>query len=583
MPRLNPVKVTSLKPNYDKLVQTSAKYDALYDEIYSKFSALQGETSQRITRNLEDKQFYLGDSSVHWGVTEEVGDIHPIVNYSATVINKYADLLTAGEIPGIQMISPNETKLMKAYASGGENLIYKILEENYFSKNLHYGAVNGSMLGDSFFHCYYDPDKEVGGKKGSAVVESISPFFIRVGFAQDNWDNIEYWISESRMTPSEIKRKYDISVDSAMNIPSKASGGSTVNAPFDGSPVETSKTYIPMATVLNYHDKEKDALLIGDQAIMVKENSGNHGLYHIRNRTAPNEPWGYPDHYNIKDTNILLNKHYGQAKEIIDNHAGPIIIDKGAVLQGKRIKKRANIVVTTSAWGPGEGLDYLQWNGNLFPITEQIRETTKTLFDLSEMPQAAFGSFQPGETSGFALTVQMQPTLMRVKIKQNAEWGPNMIEMFRYLLKLTLKNDKSIGLPEKVADFDIKIHWPNPLPREDAREIQNQVALISNRIVSKETARQNLLIEDTVEEEQKIEKEQLREAELAAESQVKGQEILQKAVPQQGQGETAVGQEIQPGQAPEQNFPRFAEEERATPQNLELEGGESIAETSKGL
>jgi len=576
------IKLTQLKPNYEKLLVESKKFDPLYAEIYNKFSGLTAETSQRITRQLADKNFYLGDHTEHWDIPYSLGDTHPIVNYSAAVINKYADLLTAGEFPGVQVASPTEDEAAKGYASAAENLIYRILDVNGFARKIHYGAVNGSMLGDAFFYVYWDPDKEVGGKKGSAVIDSLSPFFVRVGFAKDNWDDIEYWVSESKMSPTAIESKWGVKLEgSSLSYALAPSGGATTNAPFDGTPVEVQKTYIPMVTVIEYHDKDKDSVLIGDQAIFVRKNKGHHGLFHIRNRTAPNEPWGYPDHYNIKESNKLLNRLYGQANEIIESHASPIIIDKGGVLGGTRLKKRHNVVITTSPFGPGEGLEYLQWSGNIFPVEQQIQEVTKTIYDLAEMPAAAFGSFQPGTFSGFALSIQMQPTLMRVKIKQNAEWGPNLVEMYRYLLKLTLENNKGIGLSPKVADFDIKIRWPNPLPREDAREIQNQVALVTNRLISRETSRQNLLIEDVVEEGQKIAKETVEEAQVAGQAQAAVQAAMQPQPQVQGEGETALNTPIQPGQAPEQAFPNFPEENRETPQSMGLEGGASIAPTSE--
>jgi hypothetical protein len=576
-----PIKITELKPNWDKLVPESKKYDPLYAEIYDKYSTLAGETAQRITRNVEDKQFYLGELNQHWDVAADVGEDLPVVNYSHAVINKYADLLSAGDIPGVQVIAPNEDETLKAYASGAENLIYKILSTNNFARKLHYGSVNASMLGDAFFYVYWDQSKDIGGKKGGVVIESISPFFIRVGFAKDNWDDIDYWISETKMSPSLVKERWGIEPPegTVTAIPGTV-GGSNQNAPFDGTAVEGQKTYTPMVLVIDYHDKEKDAVLVGDMAVFVKKNKGNHGLYHIRNRTAPNEPWGYPDHYNIKDPNRILNKLYGQAKEIIESHAGPIIVDKGNVLGGKKLKTRHNIVVTTAPYAPGEGLEYLQWQGNIFPIDKQIADTTAVIHDLSEMPAAAFGAYQPGTTSGFQLTVQMQPTLMRIKIKQNAEWGPNIIELFRFALQQVLENDRSVGLPKEVADFEIKIRWPNPLPREDAKEIQNQILLTQNKLVSRETARQSLLIDDVVEEEKKIEAETLKEAEVMATAQAQAQAILQPQVPGM-EGQPQMTGPVQPGQMINNNK-KPPEEERATPQRLGIEGGESIAPTSKG-
>lgn len=575
------IKVTQLKPDFEKLLPENSKYDPLYAEIYSKFSALTSETASRVSRNLDDKNFYLGEYSEHWDDSPNVGDVRPIVNYSAAIVNKYADLLTAGEVPGIQVISPSEDEQVKAYASAAENILYRVLDHNQFARLMHYGAVNGSMLGDTFFHIYWDAEKTVGGAKGSVVINNVSPFFIRVGFARDNWDDIDYWISESRVSPSFVKNKWGIEVPATYSMATTASGGSSINAPFDSSPVESSKTYIPMVTLCEYHDAEKDAILVGDQAVLVKQNSGNHGLYHIRNRTAPNEPWGYPDHYNIKEQVKSLNKLHGQAQEIVKYHAAPAIIDKGNVLGGKRLKSRSNVVITTTPYGPGEGLEYLQWSGNIFPVDQLIKEVTTNIHDLAEMPAAAFGSYQPGTASGFALSIQMQPTLMRVKIKQNAEWGPNLTEMFHYILKLIIENDKSVKLPKEVADFDIRIRFPNPLPREDAREIQNAVALVTNKLTSKETARQSLLVEDVVEEEKRIEREAIKEAEVAAEQQKIAMEAQMQAQAQvQGQGETALNSPIQPGQAAEQAFPAFQEEQRPTAQKLGLEGGESIAPTS---
>ena len=578
------VTVKELKPNVEKLSIDSKLYDPLYAEIFDKYSVLRGETSRRITNNLEDKNFYLGEDSVHWETSPEVGELRPVINYAHAIVNKYSDLLTAGETPGVQMQSPTEDETIKAYASAGENLIYRILDDNNFARKLHYASVNASMLGDAFFHAYWDPNREVGGKKGAAVVDTISPFFIRVGFARNNWDDIEYWIGESYMTPGLIKQRYDIEVPSQyLTVETGGSGGSSTNAPFDNTVIEAAKTYNPMILVLDYHDKEKDCVLVGDQTILVNSNKGNHGLYHIRNRTAPNEPWGYPDLFNIKQTNKLLNTQYAQANEIIATHAGPIIVDKGGVLGGKKLKTRHDIVVTTAPYAPGEGLEYLQWAGNTYPIEKQIESTKAVIHDLAEMPPAAFGSYQPGTTSGFQLTVQMQPTLMRVKIKQNAEWGPNLVELYRYLLKLVLENDKSVKLPKQVADFPIKINWGNPLPREDAREIQNQILLTQNKLVSKETARQDLLIEDVVEENKKIQNETLADAETAGQAQAAVAAAMQPQTTPEQQGQPQMMAPVQPGQSlpnPEAPLP---ENQRATPQSLNLEGGLSVAPTSKGV
>lgn len=585
-----------IKPNLDKLNPNSAGYDALYEEIYEKYSDLTGETSQRINRNLEDKRFYLGEESEHWDSQQDLSDSHPVINYSAVIVNKFADLLTAGDMPGIQVLAPVDDEKVKGYASAAEQLLYKILNVNHFAKQAHYGAVNGSMLGDTFFHVYWDPNKVVGGSKGSAVVESLSPFSVRVGFAKNNWDEIEYWLTEYRMTPRSIKEKWGVDVRATGAGTNLGGVGSSQNSPFDKTTIEADKSFIPMDTVIEYHDNEKNCILVGDTIIEGAKNNGFHGLFHIRNRTAPNEPWGYSDQYLIKDPNRLLNRLHGKSQEILDAHAGPVIVDKGNVLQGRRIKKRSNVVITTAPYGPGEGLEYLQWNGNLFPIEQQTQSTVSTIHDLGEMPEAAFGAQQSGISSGFALSLQMQPTLMRVKVKQNAEWGPNLIEMFRHLLKLTITNSK-IGLPKEVADFEIRLKWPSPLPRDDAREIQNQVALTTNKLTSRETAMQNLIVEDVVDEKKKVQEEQILDAQVQAqvakiigEAQLQVQmegaqaqaQLAQNPPQQQGNGETALNSAIQPGQSAAQAFPPLQEEQRATTQSTGADNGESIAPTSTG-
>jgi hypothetical protein len=138
------VTVKELKPNVEKLSIDSKLYDPLYAEIFDKYSVLRGETSRRITNNLEDKNFYLGEDSVHWETSPEVGELRPVINYAHAIVNKYSDLLTAGETPGVQMQSPTEDETIKAYASAGENLIYRILDDNNFARKLHYASVNAS-------------------------------------------------------------------------------------------------------------------------------------------------------------------------------------------------------------------------------------------------------------------------------------------------------------------------------------------------------------------------------------------------------------------------------------------------------
>lgn len=579
-----------LQPNMGKILRDSPGYDPLYAEIWDKYARLQAETSQRITKELRYKRFYLGTHSEHYDEMQELDDKHPIVNYTAAIVNKYADLLTAGEMPGLQVVSPDESPEMKANAYAAEALLYRVLTHNNFEKKIHYGAVDGSMLGDTFFHVYWDSNKTFGGKKGSICVDTVSPFFTRVGFAKNNWDDIEYWITEYRLSPQAVKEYWGIDVEgNSLSDSVGASTGSSPNAPFDGTPVEASKTYIPMVTVVEYHDNKKNAVMVSNNAAMISDASADHhGLFHIRNRTAPNEPWGYPDLYNIMDTNQHLNKLKNKALQIIESHAAPIIVDKGGVLQGRRIKSRANTVVTTMPYMSGEGLEYLQWNGNIFPVDKAIEETKQEIFDISEMPVAAFGNQQPGTSSGFALQIQMQPTLMRVKIKQSAEWGPNLKAMYQYILKLILENDKSVKLPKEVADYDIKIHWNSPLPRDDAREIQNAVALIQNKLTSRETAMQSLQVENIPDEMKQIDEDTISQGQVEAQVQ-KGLLDVQMEAQQsaqqgqvQGQGETALNSPIGAGQAPEQAFPKLNEEKRATTQSTGLDQGESIAPTSLG-
>lgn len=577
----------------DKILELR-QVDPAYREVMRKYDAVRSESADRIGRFQREKDHFLVLN--HWAQPPTKEDeIHALIPYTSSIDLKYADFI-AQAYPGFQVMAPGPKPAAKNLAGGVEKLIYKVLYDNYHNQLYNDFAMNLSTLGTGLHRVFWDSKDKTGGKTGSIKIEVPSNFRVLIAFGDSNWRKIDYWCTEEWMSVESFEAKYGVTHETSV-FDTLLGGTMDTTDPINQTAdltelgnTPTNVTNIRKVHVIKYHDDNKD-LIVGNGKVLAKDehNLGHHGLFISRNIVVPNEPFGFSNHYLVKDLQSRLEAIDSRILEILNQTALPILFDKGNVLKGVRIDHRVGKLYTTAAWKEGEGVDALRTDPNLQPLMAQRENVLNAIHDITGMPKAAFGSYQPGTHSGFAMNVQMQPTLMRTEVLQDTEIAPALQGMAKHFIKLTRKyGDSEIKklLPEEAERLTIKVKFANPLPKDDAREVQNQTALVSNKLISRYTARENLLIEDPLDEAEKI----VQEAQSFAENpdqalQLAGFQQSQQAVEDQKQAMAQggqPGQPLQPGQAPEQRFPTPAGQEVESSQTAEAEQGpiNSIAPTS---
>lgn len=558
-----------------------------YLKVQDAFSTLDAETNQRKAEHISDKNFFLADSTEMFPGGLRSGEVHRAMPMTSQVDMKYQEYM-AGEFPSFQVVPPGKNKSDRDLAERAEGLIYDIMYLNEMESIFSDQALEQSIIGTAGFTQFFDPADKRAGKSGTVRILPSSLLRLRVGFKSNDWREIENFITTKRFTPADIKRVYGIDVagtadsETASSATLEGWGGATGNDKTfpisDEAKFEADKSQIPMTTIINYWDAEENILVIGNYISWVKHNYGFVPLYLVRNITIPNEPWGRPDHFWAKDAQRSFNFLMTKAEAIIRYQAGPILLDIGNALQGRKLPAGNNVVVPIAE---GKELKYLEWHGQFYPVLEQIKYTKGMIHDLTSMPESAFGSYQAGVSSGFQLQVQLQPTFAKIN-KKRVEWNLAFRKIIRDAFILISKFDKEADLPDGMENLRIKVIWKDSLPRDRARTVQNIAMMKKLNLMSDYTSMEEYGFDAPEEEKDRIQQEQKEKTLLAVELQneaVKSQQavagnIAAKSNPPTQPGATA-GEVIQNAPSPEKPL---EEEQRAYPEG----GAERVAPSSLG-
>lgn len=508
--------------------------------VMNRWSTLESDMSTRKSDYASNKNFFLAKENEMYDEDERSGENRRPVPYSSMITLYYRDLL-ASKTPEFRAIPPDLAKgvedeeektllerLAHEIGDSSEKVVRLAWDLNDMDLKFPDAALDAGSLGDAFLRLLWDPDDKRGGKKGTPVLDFVAPSRVRIGWKDNNWRKIEYFITSKRISLTAAKSIYGVEA-SPDDFDTETTGtlegwGSTPEGGKDfptagDAELEGDKTQIPMVTVYNYWDEEKNIVIVGTDKVVrnVKHGYGFCPIFHIPNLRIPNEPWGYPDHYWVTGVTRSINELHDKARGIIKYQAGPIVLDIGNSLKGKQLPAGNSVVVPIPV---GNTMQYLQWAGNLYPVLNQIKEEKEALFAIQGLPANITA------TSGFMVQVQMVKALMRAETKKK-NWEAAFRWMCRGVLQLVQKFDKT-SLPKGVENLQFKIKWPEVLPQDEARIYQNLAIGKRLDILSDYTSIEKLGIESPFDEIRKIEDEKRRKAKLEAELEA----MLQAAMPQ---------------------------------------------------
>jgi hypothetical protein len=223
-------------------------------------------------------------------------------------------------------------------------------------------------------------------------------------------------------------------------------------------------------------------------------------IVHSQNLPAPNEFWGISDlEEDVVDLIKAINFVLSNLRKIIRYHGHPKTIGTGFTQQQIKLDTDELLILPNSE----ARLFNLEMAGNLESSLEFFRTLKEALFTESRMPEIALGSMQGvGALSGVALEILYQPLLDKTETKRLL-YGELLQEICARMLVIG-------GFRQSVDDVEVRVTWPEILPRDMVQERQMLQIDRELGIVSKDTAATKLGYSYEIEQE-KRKKEQAEE------------------------------------------------------------------------
>jgi len=246
---------------------------------------------------------------------------------------------------------------------------------------------------------------------------------------------------------------------------------------------------------------------INDELIDEYPNAiGSVPIVHITNVSISSSPWGQSDIWDIIPLNRELNEKMTEVSDIINYHAAPVTIITGAkASQLERGPKKVWAGLPKDA-----NVFNLESRGEMSGALEYIQFIKRTMHEITGIPEAALGQFQPvSNTSGVALAIQYQPLMNRYAMKKiHFSKGLERINELVIRTAAMFKPEMLIYNPQKAAKperdnlleldpldpvtYKTTCHWPDPLPVDVLIKLNEVQAKMSLGLESKRGALRTL-------------------------------------------------------------------------------------------
>ena len=460
------------------------KYDQmeLAQKVFDEWDESESTYSQVFIRLTEDRDFYLGATNQQWSSSPE-GSLQLIFNVGATIIDLFT-YIVSNNTPNVQFIPEGVDSISQVKADFGETLTRKLLENAKFKKRFKDGVKQLFSLGFFIPYSFWNPDNKLGGEKGTWEISNLNPFTTRLRFAGDDYEQLLSFITVKRMLPSVVKEKYgfDALPDMELKMLPK-----TITLTDDG-----------MVNVFRRYNDKTIITVVNGRAI--KEEKHNLGFVPARlmnNNIVTNDAFGYSEFYRWKPVAQELNALITAASEISRDLAYPPLLEINNSLGGRKVSKWRGQKIPVRVSDKGEGLRFMLNTAQIAPLLKQIQLLLDLFHFITLMPKAAAGIFEPSVTSGFQAKLAMQPaTLTTENRKIDLEYLiKDMVrDAIRYLEKydpdaLTIKLDDGEDFKfEDLEKHEMQIVWPENLPVDIAREVQNLILGLQNNLTSVQQA-----------------------------------------------------------------------------------------------
>lgn len=197
-------------------------------------------------------------------------------------------------------------------------------------------------------------------------------------------------------------------------------------------------------------------------------------VVHIKNIPVAGEPFGQADISDIKPIQKELNEKMTDISDIINYHAAPVTIIKGA--RSSKLERGARKV-----WAglPKDADVYnLELKSDLSAALNYIGILKTAMFEIGKIPENALGAKKSiSNTSGVALHIENQPLMELTRTKWST-YGKGIREINVLILKFAahleldeFPLEKFNAVPPKIR-YATTIQFKDPLPKDELIQMQ---------------------------------------------------------------------------------------------------------------
>lgn len=449
-------------------------------DVYAEWNSTDSLYNELVAKARTYRSYYLGED-YEQGVSNLEGNIKVAVNLGATFVDLFTYILTNNP-PEIQFVADADP-MSQTEANYKEALTSRLLADCHFHKRFRDGAKTNALVGYVFLYPFWNKDNKDGGEKGTFDLSILNPFTTRVKFKADDIEQIESFITQSRLTPAEVLKRYDFEALPDNYYSNDISYPQTFLAEDDDK-----------VTVLHRcGDKDIRIVINGQEVERIEHNLGFCPLVPVNNIGVLNDIHGHSEIARWLALAQEINALLSAISEVSRDLAYPPILEYNNALGGQTPKKWRAMKIPAKRSDRGEGVEYLVNSAQIAPMIEQVKLLIDLLHFVALMPKAAGGIFPANVTSGFQAKLSMQSaTLTTDNRKIDWEWAiMQLVKMAFKMVRhydpsaLSIKTDQGkIVEISDVAPHEMKVVWPENLPIDVAREIQNLVMGLTNNMTS---------------------------------------------------------------------------------------------------
>lgn len=476
--------MSTLKEKIIEMIPGTPAYEALVKSQRKAISVMakwtRGETVSSTIRSrlMNNRDMYLGKNNQMFNASQTEGELKVPVNVTSTAIDLMVFLLSNSP-PSIQATPATTDRLGQLEASVGEDLANKALKLSGFHKKFKNSIYDFLLGGFFWWYPFWNTEKRFGKPLKIADFTKLNPMTTRVFFSDDNYEDKVSFVTFKRKTPETIFREYNgfVARPDSENVflPKEVLG--------DG--VDLDKTSV----FKEYDEKNITTIIDGRVARVEKHDFDFTPLIQGNNKYVLNEAFGLDEVYRMLPVAQELNMLIAAASEIARDLAWPALIEENGALGGRKLPKMRGNKIPIRRTDKGETLRYLINPAQVAPLLKQIELLLDLFHFVSLMPKAAAGIFDSSVTSGFQARIAMQPATLNTENKRIDinEAVLKLVKSFMYMIEKhdpeALKVDDNTRIQD-IHDLEFKIVWPDNLPVDVAREIQNIVLGIQNSLTS---------------------------------------------------------------------------------------------------